>query len=105
MTKRDWTFEFQLFDQENPRVYQTFKRYAFQLLLAGKSRISHGSILERMRWESDLQATDEYKVNQNFGRPMAERFVFEHPEHSGAFAFKKRSIAEVHNGLVLNGLR
>lgn len=87
---KDWDAEYEIINREHPEMYQQFRLFALQLLQAGRTRISHGTIIERMRWESAINAGPDYKINQNFGRPMAENFVSDYPEYEGVFEFRKR---------------
>jgi hypothetical protein len=83
------TEAFEAYDRANPETYRLFRRFALELLNAGRRRISHNQIIHRIRWETNITTgVDDYKVNQNFGRPMALRFVAEYPQHANAFEFR-----------------
>ena len=97
---KNWDNEFVLANIDHPDMYMEFKVYALQLLHAGRERISHGTIIERMRWESAIRVGPEYKINQNFGRPMAERFVQDYPEYEGVFEFRKRGVRPAYRSTI-----
>ncbi len=84
---RDWDAVFAKYDKKHPELYRYFEKFALELLHAGRRRISHGTIVERIRWQTAITG-EQFRVNQNFGRPMAERFVREHPGHAGVFEFR-----------------
>lgn len=88
---KDWEAVFEAYHASNPQLYSMFKKFAYELLVIGKKRISHGTIIERLRWETIINKTaaGEFKVNQNFGRPMARRMVREFPKLDGVFEFRE----------------
>lgn len=91
----DWDLKFEEHNAEDPRLYVMFKVFAAELIRAGRKRISHGTIVERIRWETAIRSKlGDFKVNQNFGRPMAEKFIRDHPEYDGIFEFRKRKPTE-----------
>lgn len=86
----DWEARFNEYHAKHPELYEGFKFYVYQLLEAGRRRISHGTVVERLRWESlvSMKPGSEFKINQNFGRAMALRFVREYPTCYDLFAFR-----------------
>lgn len=78
--------DFELFDSENPQVYELFKHFAFEAIRAGKKTLSSYLIIERIRWETEVVTRDEpFKVNNNYRPDYARKFMKDFPEHGGIF--------------------
>tara|TARA_R110002020_G_scaffold27590_1_gene89043 strand:+ start:627 stop:971 length:345 start_codon:yes stop_codon:yes gene_type:complete len=88
----------QLFDKENPRVYDLFKRYAFQAIKAGAAYCSGSLIVERIRWEVAIQTLGEdFKVPNEFIPFMTRKFMTDFPAHEGFFETRKSEADEVYS--------
>ena len=73
---------------ENPELYDLFKRFAFEAMKYKKSYAAAG-ILYRIRWETEVsEAGSEYKINQNWARFFAIKFMEEFPQYEGFFRMK-----------------
>ena len=78
---------FENFHSENPHVYDLIVRFATELRLAGRKRLSISLIVERVRWESAIKTTgDVFKINNNFSALYTRKLEREHPEFDGLFA-------------------
>jgi len=83
---------FNQYHKLNPKVYDQFKRLAFQAIDKGKKKISFKAILNVIRWEVFIQ-TDEptlfdiagetvkFKINDAYSSRYARLFIKENPEH------------------------
>jgi hypothetical protein len=68
---------------ENPEAMRLFRRFASQMLAAGK-RFGIGQLTERVRWECALKTRGEpFKVNNNFRAYIARRLIRENPRYAG----------------------
>lgn len=76
---------FQEYHERNAKIYKEFVFYANELILAGESKIGAKAIFERIRWESKIKRTGEFKVNNNFTSDYARKFEKDHPYFSGIF--------------------
>jgi hypothetical protein len=86
---------FAQFHQENPHVYQLFKRFAFEAIGARRGRFSARTILHRIRWYTSVETNDPdgFKVNDHWSPYYGRMFVRDHPEHEGFFE-TRRAIAD-----------
>lgn len=80
---------FEAFMKAHPEFYVAFKRHALELILKGRRNYSADGIFHVIRFHSALRdSTGTYKVNNDFTRPMAERFHADYPEHAGFFRMR-----------------
>ena len=82
---------FNIFDRENPEVYTLFKSFCFEVLNRGKQKYSARAIMERLRWELDLnpRGSDIYKINDHTIPYYARKFLAEPPQHGSFFEIRK----------------
>lgn len=67
----------------NPQVFKLFQDFAFQLINAGKKKLSAALIFERIRWEMTLVTRGgDFKMNNNYRADYARLFM-EHQPHLG----------------------
>ena len=86
-----WTKEnFEIFDAENPKVWELFKH--FSLLAASKrERYSARGIFHQIRWHTMLREKEgEYKIDAGWTSHYARKFMDEFPEHEGFFETRIR---------------
>lgn len=85
-----WAARFPAYDAEHPHVWRYFKQFTLELIGAGHKQLGHGLIFGRIRYESFLRkhARDRFKVNQNFAKYYAEKFVKEFPQYDNVFSFR-----------------
>jgi hypothetical protein len=76
---------FKQYHQENPKIYEAFKRFAFQLIDRGYNKIGARQILEVIRWETMVTGNDQYKINNNYSGDYARLFEKDHPHCNGIF--------------------
>ena len=84
--------EFDRYHQENPKVYEAFKRLTFQLINAGRENFSASAVVERIRWGVSIgeYGPDDFKINNNYRAFYARLFHVEHPQHDGFFRTRKQ---------------
>lgn len=83
---------FQEYHERNPKIYEEFKRFAFLLINNGHKKIGAKQIFERIRWESMIERTGTYKVNNNYSADYAYKFDQDHPYLEGVFFHRERRI-------------
>tara|TARA_B100001093_G_scaffold42692_1_gene36274 strand:- start:155 stop:544 length:390 start_codon:yes stop_codon:yes gene_type:complete len=90
--------EFDRYHQENPKVYEAFKRLTFQLISAGRENFSASAVVERIRWGVSIgeYGPDDFKINNNYRAFYARLFHVEHPQHEGFFRTRKQKSADEH---------
>jgi hypothetical protein len=77
------------FHKSNPRVYELFRGYAFQLIKKGFSNYSSKSIFERIRWHSDVETTeDKFKLNNNHTAYYSRLFAVHFPKYKNFFRIR-----------------
>ena len=83
---------FKQFDQDNPQVYEAFKKLTFSALDNGDAHASAGDLFQDIRSDPEIttESGDQFKINQNFSPFYAQKLVKEHPCHSQAFKLKKQ---------------
>ena len=88
--------EFDRYHQENPKVYEAFKRLTFQLINAGRENFSASAVVERIRWGVSIgeYGPDDFKINNNYRAFYARLFHVEHPNHDGFFRTRKQKSAD-----------
>lgn len=79
-----------LYHHNNPHVFDAFERFAFEAIRAGRKRLSAWLIVNRIRWETNVETTGEdFKISNDYIAYYARLFMKIHPEHEGFFVTKK----------------
>lgn len=79
---------------ENLHIYELFCKFTMQAIDAGKKKISHWLIVNRIRWEVEIETKAvnpddlKYKISNDYIAFLARDFIKDHPEHSGIFNLK-----------------
>lgn len=82
--------KFDTYDRRNPKVYQLFKRFAYEALMTGHRHFGAKAIMERVRWETIINTTgDQFKVNNNYTSRYVRKLITEKPEFEGFFRVHK----------------
>lgn len=94
--RQDWAGRFEIFDSGNPHVYQAFKKYAIELLNAGRRSGSAAAIFERIRWDSNIktereQGLPEWKLNNSFRSIMSRKLAAEDERFAHFFEFRQQT--------------
>lgn len=83
---------FKDFHFKNPHVYQEFKKLAFQMRKTGRTRYSAETIVNVLRWHTDLKTTgDVFEINNDFRSIYCRLLVYNHPEFDGFFEFRSEA--------------
>jgi hypothetical protein len=96
----------------NPHVYEAFKLMAIDIRKEGHKRYGAKTILERLRWESDVRfqgSSLDYRLNNNIKDRCSSRFarllIAEDPTFAGFFELRspstegtRRKLSEAHKG-------
>jgi hypothetical protein len=79
--------EFEIYDRNNPAVWDLFLRFTGQAIAAGHRRLSVSLVVERIRWETMVgtQSDDGLKINNNHRAYYARKFHATYPEYDGFF--------------------
>ncbi len=64
---------------KNSAVYREFERRALRMAQTGRKRYSARTIVEVMRWDSDIADTEKtFKINDHYTPGMARLFMGAH---------------------------
>lgn len=80
---------------ENIHVYDLFCKFALQAIATGRKKISHWLIVNRLRWEVEIETKSlcvedkEFKISNDYIALLARDFIKDHPEHSEVFNLKQ----------------
>ena len=86
----NWQERFVEYHQENPHVYELVKKYTFEAIASGLTHFSMASIIERIRWFTEIETSgDKFKINQNYQTYYGRKFMQEFPQHEGFFRTRK----------------
>lgn len=76
----------QKYMEASPEIYQMFCRFAWEYIMGKrKKRIGGRMIWERMRWETAIRGTDDFKLNNNYLPFLVRRFQKENPKVADVF--------------------
>lgn len=65
--------------KENEHIYLAFKIEAIRMALTGRKRYSARTIVEVLRWQTDLRDSDTtFKINDHYTPGMARLFLAEY---------------------------
>lgn len=82
--------KFDEFDKNNPRVWELFKMFAFDVIRTGRKHYSVNAIFERIRWHTDIEteSKDSFKLCNNHRAYYARKFNNEFTEYPNFFKTK-----------------
>lgn len=76
---------FQKYHEDNPQIYEMFKKFAKEAKAKGRLRLSSKLIFERIRWESVTTGNDGFKLNNNYHADYSRKLMKDFPEFKGFF--------------------
>lgn len=77
------------YHQENPKVWALFERFTLEAINAGFQHYSTNSIIERIRWHTNIETRgDMFKINNNHAPYYAREFHKRYPQHDGFFRMR-----------------
>lgn len=81
---------FKTYHKKNPQVFNRFSALAFQMKNTGRKVYSAETIINVMRWHTDLETNGEaFKINNDFKPLYARLLIYHYPEFDGFFKLKK----------------
>ena len=84
--KNKYEAQWREFHAKNPQVYELVKRYAYEVLAKGHEHYSVFTIIQRIRWHTEIETDgDTFKINNNHAPYYARLFHLDHPSHDGFF--------------------
>jgi hypothetical protein len=81
---------FNQYHEENPEIYQEFKRITFRLIDSGRDYYGAKGIIEIIRFNTITGAEGykqnrEFKINNNFAPDYARKFMNDYPLYNEFF--------------------
>ena len=77
---------FSEYDNNNPHVWELFKRFTREAYHAGHNRFSAQSVIERIRWKTSVETRGgEFKINNDFAAFYARKYHEAFPQLDGFF--------------------
>lgn len=74
------------YHQDNPHIYEMFKRFTFQIIATGAKNFGAMAVIQRIRWETaTTKEFEPLKINNNYTAGYARMFMRDHAEHDGFF--------------------
>lgn len=82
---------FEQFLRDHPDVWVLFRRFAWELAVAGRKRGSADAIIHRIRWEhwTSSTGTKDFKINDHFSSRLARKMIAEYPSFADFFETRK----------------
>jgi len=81
---------FLTYHRNNPHIWQSFEKFALEMLNTGRKRYSAKTIMERVRWDFDSSNPEaEYKINNDFTSYYARAFARKWPQFREFFEFRE----------------
>ncbi|MBC8324318.1 MAG: hypothetical protein H8E27_01655 [Verrucomicrobia subdivision 3 bacterium] len=73
------------YHQAHPEVYRRFIQFTLEVIEAGREHYSAQAIIERIRWETEIQGGGEFKLPNAHVAFYSRLFMEDHPMHDGFF--------------------
>lgn len=87
---REMLERFKKYHRENPRIYEEFKRLAFEMKKTGRTRYSAETIINVIRWHSDIATSgDVFEINNDFKPIYVRLLIYHYPEFLDFFELRK----------------
>ena len=83
--------DFKAYHDDNPIIYEYFKRYALEAVNSGRGKTSAKLIINRIRWEQYIKhnTLTAYKINDAFTSRYGRLFAEDFPQYAGYLTFRK----------------
>lgn len=69
-------------------IWKLFEQYALKAAQKDK-KIGAKAIMERVRWECEIEDSGEFKINNDYTSYYARVFAIAHPEYADFFEFRQ----------------
>lgn len=76
------------YHRENPSVWLHFEQYALQAYRRGATKIGSKLIMERVRWESEIEQGEPWKCDNSYSSYYARLFASVHTQAKDMFEFR-----------------
>jgi|694.fasta_scaffold02764_37 hypothetical protein len=72
----------------NPLVWRQFERFALDAIQT-RRKLGAKAVMERVRWETEIERNEDFKVSNNWTAYYARIFALKHPAYRNYFDFKQ----------------
>lgn len=72
----------------NPLIWRQFERFALDAINT-RRKVGAKAVMERVRWETEIERAEEFKVSNNWTAYYARIFALKHPAYRNYFDFKQ----------------
>ena len=91
--------EFRIYHNANPQVWDLFQQFTFEAINMGRSRYGSQSVIERIRWYTNIETADfgrnvDFKISNNHVAFYARMFHDKYPEHDKFFRIRPSAADE-----------
>jgi hypothetical protein len=85
--------KFKKYHQDNPKVWELFKKFAYDMKNSGREKYSAEIIVNQIRWHYDISSKgdDVFKINNDFKPMYARMLAHKYPKDFGDF-FQFRTV-------------
>jgi hypothetical protein len=103
LNKRTIKEGFNIFNQNNPHIFEEFEKQVFLAVNKGRSKLSSKLIINWIRWNEFLRTSDKnFKINDAYQSYFARFFVEKYPQYKELFEFRKLRNEEAAPFMVIN---
>lgn len=89
--RQDLYNKWKVYHEANPEVWELFEFYTLKAIQSGFKHYGAKSIMERIRWHTNVETTgDTFKISNNHTAYYARYFEKKHPCFKGFFRIKER---------------
>lgn len=88
-TEQDKPKTFAEYHEQNPQIYEAFKKFTFDLIKRGRDHYGAQGIIELIRYHSIIGGNDGFKINNNYSADYARLFMRDFPQHDNFFRLRQ----------------
>jgi hypothetical protein len=82
--------QFERWLEQNPELWSLIRRYAYRALESGRSRFGIAAIVERVRWEVEIEGRGEpFKLTNNYRSRIVRKLIAEEPAFAELFETRR----------------
>jgi len=75
------------YHRRHPEIWDAFERFALGAATRNK-KLGAKAVMERVRWETEIERGEEFKVCNSYTAYYARIFAQKHPQHAELFEFR-----------------
>jgi hypothetical protein len=81
--------KFLKYHRTQPEVYDYFKKFMFEMIESGSTKISGRLCFERVRWEMEVVKLEDFKMNNDYVPAFNRLFICENPHYKDMVKLRK----------------